>query len=778
MRYRDETFYLKKESHCHSIAFMSNSTLSTASVIEEAAPSAVTSLNPQVELQTEKALCVVWVNQAPWYRFVVDNAFDRRVVGANLVLAGLASTVEVVRGLGISRATLHRDRQKLMEEGLLGLATVRRGRQGPTKVTPKLRARAKAAYRQGEAKRAIARQLGVSEGTIRRLLRGERRPQEGSDAVRTAVDAEEIVSSPDVKPSDDEALEPGLARGFDDWEAHPPRTTVRDLDRRAERVQARFGLLTEASVRFVSGTSLRFVGVLLMLPALVSLGFFQSIEAVYGRLKNGFYGLRHTVMTLSLMLALRLSRAEHLSGVPPAALGRLLGLDRAPEVKTLRRRLSEIAGLGKADRLMRWLGQRLVDHDPEVLGFLYIDGHVRAYFGQRPISKSYVTQRRLAMPAVNDFWVNDAHGEPLLVITGEVTASLSEHVPAVLDHVRELLGPDRRATVVFDRGGWSPKLFKRILKAGFDLLTYRKGRCPRYPVKDFSEHRLDVEGRTHRYSLRDGLVRPGHGLQLRCVVRRKDSGKQTSIVTNRRDLPAAEVAYRMFERWRQENYFKYAGEEFALDALETYEVEASPAERSVPNPARRALDPKIRALRQQAKTLEAELGRAMDAHDEHAPTSLRDFNNAQAELRQRLENTRQRLDTLIARRRRLPRRVALSETLPPGETPVQLAVEHKHFMNIAKMAVYRAETGLYRLLEPHYRRNEHEGRALLREAFRSSGSLDVDQGLLRVTLDPLSAPRRTRAIAHLCGELNTLNTRIPGTSLRLCFAVQGEPCLK
>lgn len=760
---------------------MSKTAANTPASVDESTPSAIDYLNPRVGLQVEQGLCVVWVNHSPWYRFVADSTFDRRVVGANLVLAGLASTVEVVRGLGLSRATLHRDRQKLIDEGLRGLASVRRGSQGPTKVTPKLRARARAAYQQGQSKRAIARQLGVSEGTVRRLLQGvpgpRERTSETSEEKAAVLDTPAGRAEAQAESSGGEALTPEGV-GFEDWEAHPEQTTVCDLDRRAERVWARFGLISEACVRFVSGRQLRFVGVLLILPALVALGFFQSVERVYGRLRNGFYGLRHTVMTLSLMLALRLSRVEHLSGVPPEALGRLLGLDRAPEVKTLRRRMGEIAGLGKADALMRELGQRLVENEPEVFGFLYVDGHVRSYFGTRRLTKAYVTQRRLAMPAVNDFWVNDAHGEPLLVITGEVTASLTEHLPAVLEQARALLGPDRRATVIFDRGGWSPKLFKRILEAGFDFLTYRKGRCPRYRVKDFSEHTFEAQGCTHRYQLRDGLVRPGAGLQLRCVVRRKDSGKQTHIVTSRRDLAAAEVAYRMFERWRQENYFKYAGEEFALDALDTYQIEASDPQRSVPNPARRPLEKKIRALRQQLKQLEAQLGRAIDTNEEQQRATARGFKIAHAELRKQLESLRGELNTLIARRGQLPRRVALSETTPNGETPVQLAVEHKHFMNLVRMAVYRAETGLYRLLEPHYRRNEHDGRALLREAFRSSGSIEVEKGLLRVTLDPLSAPRRTRAIAQLCHDVNSLNTRIPGTSLRLVFAVQGEPCLK
>jgi hypothetical protein len=69
----------------------------------------------------------------------------------------------------------------------------------------------------------------------------------------------------------------------------------------------------------------------------------------------------------------------------PAAFGRLLGLDRAPEVKTL-----PLRG----------------DQRGHLMGFLY--GHVRAYHGQCTIaSKAYVARRHLAMPASTDYRIND-----------------------------------------------------------------------------------------------------------------------------------------------------------------------------------------------------------------------------------------------------------------------------------------------------------------------------------------------------------------------------------
>jgi hypothetical protein len=728
----------------------------------------VRSISARTWFEIEDDLCVVWVHGAPWHRFAWSNSLDRRVVGASMCLAGIAQAIEVARAFELNRDTLYRDRKRLSEGGLPAIARLRPGPNGPSKATPELERRAKRLFAAGHSKRAIARRLGVSDGTVRGMLKGVTVPDAEESATQREFVVEPIVSAtPDARDSEeDSAFLPALP--------HPAETTERDLDRSMERVLARFGMITEADVRFVSGEKLRFVGALLILPALVASGFFKGVESVYGGLKNGFYGLRHTVMTLALMLTLRVKRAEHLTGIPPAALGRLLGLDRAPEVKTLRRRLHEMATLGKANQLLRWFAEHLAHEEPEVVGFLYIDGHVREYTGKRTISKAYSTRRRLALAATTDYWVNDANADPLFVVTGSVSSQLTKYLLPIIEDVCDLLPEGQRPTFIFDRGGWSPKLFRKIIDTGCDFITYRKGNCPTYRVADFTEHRLIVNGREVSYQLRDGWARPGAKLQLRCIVRRDEGGNQIPLLTNNTDLPAAEVVYRLSDRWRQENFFKYARDEYALDSLDTYRVEAETSERLVSNPARRKIDRAIKDLKTEAGQLEAELGRALDANKEGDRPTVRGFKIAHADVRRQLAEVGERIDKLVRRRRKLPTKIPATEAVAPGKEAVRLETEHKHLTNVIKMAVYRAESALFRILGPHHCRNEDEGRALLREAFRSSGSLEVVDGELRVLLDPLSAPRRSRAIAALCADLNTTRTRIPGTSLRLRFGVRGH----
>jgi hypothetical protein len=257
------------------------------------------------------------------------------------------------------------------------------------------------------------------------------------------------------------------------------------------------------------------------------------------------------------------------------------------------------------------------------LGFLYADGHVRVYHGQHCLPKTHVARMRICLPATSDYWVNDSAGDPLFVITAEANAGLVKTLPGILAQLRALVGK-RRVTGVFDRGGYSPKLFQQILAVGFDLLTYRKGRYPHIPHQRFQPRRTCRDGRTIPYVLADQEVRLLQGkLRLRQVTRLMDNGHQTPILTSRRDLPAAQVAYRMFDRWRQEIFFKYLREEYALDALVEYAAVPDDPTREVPNPAWAAVDAQLRQAQAHLDRLQAEYGLEALTNLEHQRRTMR-----------------------------------------------------------------------------------------------------------------------------------------------------------
>jgi hypothetical protein len=329
-------------------------------------------------------------------------------------------------------------------------------------------------------------------------------------------------------------------------------------------------------------------------------------------------------------------------------------------------------------------------------------------------------------------------------------------------------------TIVFDRGGWSPKLFQRMIKEGFDILTYRKGKGRRIHERRFVRRRAKLDGHWVSYDLHEQPVRFLKGkLRLRQITRLCDNGHQTQVLTNRSDLRDIEIAWRMFERWRQENFFKYMREEFLLDALVDYRVEPEDPTRTIPNPQRRALDKDIRSARTELAKIEQEYGAAAADNAEQQRPSMRGFKIAHGSLGKKLRAARARLAKLIEQRRAVPARVELRD-LSEGAV-VKLATERKHLTDIIKMVAYQAESDLLALLRPHYARADQEGRTLLHEIFAAAGDIHIGDKELHITLAPLSSPHRTRAAQALCDMLDATATIFPGSRLRIRFAVQPPP---
>jgi transposase len=756
----------------------------------------VVAINARCQLRTADGHRLVTVAGMPIASYAVGDGMAEAHAMVILVDQGWADQNDVARAFDCSARTVRRCQRRFEAGGLSALGR----KPGYPRGRPRLRAsrlRLVARMRaSGSSHRQIAARLGVSEKAVRKLLarlgfKSEAPVQESlpfGPAPPPAADPNLSAPAPPTTSEPPSAQADGRnGRGCSAIESADPNLSALPpveseelpfsadtdpLDRSGDRVLACLGLLNDAAPLFAAGERLPGAGVLLALPAVVQSGVVDCAREVYGCIGPAFFGLRTTLVTLVLMALLRIRRPENLKEHPPADLGRVLGLDRAPEVKTLRRKLTRLAAMGRATDFGRALARRRVATHGDALGFLYVDGHVRVYHGKHDLPKTHVARLRIAMSATTDYWVNDVRGEPLFVVTAEANAGLCKMLPSLLGQVRDLVG-ERRTTVVFDRGGWSPRLFQRLLGEGFDLLTYRKGRCRRVPAKRFGEHHATIEGRKVSYLLADqGIRLLGGKLRLRQVTR-LSQGHQTHVVTSRRDLSALEVAFRMFERWRQENFFKYMREELALDALADYAVERDDPTREVPNPRWVALDAELRAARLELQRVTARYGLAAVTNEEKFRHTMRGFKIANAPAGRQVSAALLRCVKLENKRARVPRRVPIQQ-VREGEV-IKLAAETKHLTSVVKMVAYQAESELLRLLSPHYKRAVDEGRTLIQNALASAADLEATDTELRLRLAPLSSAHRTKALAALCDQLDATKTLFPGTRLRVRYAVAAPP---
>jgi hypothetical protein len=704
-------------------------------------------------------------------------------------------------------ATLWRWVRAFTDGGVLGLVATRSGPKGPSKLTADLTRRIAALDLDGMTLAGIAAATGVSTATVRvalgRVRAADNAAESDTESDTTAVVADGCDTGDgadlDVTDTDtDTSVDGGSVDGAADvggWQTDGDVdgdgdgdlvVLARPAPRRAERAAARAGELVEAPVVITQGARLPLAGLLLGLPALAGTGLLQVAAAVFPPMRNGFYGLRATLLTGVFLALLREPRAEGATRVRPGDLGRVLGLDRAPEVKTIRRKLAELAGHRRGAALQAGLARHHATARPEAVGFLYLDGHVRVYTGTRQLPKAHIARMRIAGPATEETWVTDIDGDPVLVLTAPPSASLAGELRRTLPHLRAVVGPDRRCTVVFDRGGYSPAVFTEIIAAGFDLLTYYKGSWARTPSTDFTSTDFTApDGSTHTFALaehpielavpgRPGMpgqpARPPATLTLRLVVRRGQDGHQTPILTNRADLPAAEVAYRMSNRWRQENYFKYARQHFALDALDCYADTADDPTRLVPNPAKAQALAQVAAARaaltaaqaQQSEAIAAATAQARRPGSGGTATVDPAAAHALAQAQTRLTDAQTASAATVSH---LP----LAQVRPGSRL---LETETKLLTHAIRMSAYNTESALARLLRPHYARGNDEARALLREAFTLPGDLRISGHTLHVRLDPASAPRRSRALAALCAELTATATRYPGTDLTITYSVK------
>src|SRR6266568_2899111 len=602
---------------------------------------------------------VVWVHGLATFAWDAGDEAARRLAAVQLVQLKAATQVQVAQAFGVIPVSVWRWAKALAGGGVAGLVPAAKGPQRASKLTPEVTGQIRELDRHGAGKAAIAAAAGVSESSVRNVLR----------------------PAADGVPAGQDPAGTGVA-GTDAAEPEVPPVLPDPVPRDGERALARFGLLGEGAVPvFTPGARYPLAGLLLALPPLAQSGLLDCARQVYGRLRNGFYGLEVMLVAGVFMALLREARAEGATRIPPEALGRVLGLDRAPEVKTIRRKLGELAAAGKAADLQLALARHHAAASPGTLGFLYIDGHTRAYFGKRDIQKMHLARLKFPGPATEETWVTGGAGDPLLVVMAKPSSSLAAQIRDLLSALRDITGPGAKPVLCFDRGGWSPALFADITDAGFDLLTYRKndtGRdIPALPGTVFAMASCTGDdGREHAFDLADTTValtvsegeHKGRVLTLRQVTRRKPGDtRQVHILTTRgpRELPAAGVIYRMTSRWREENYFRYGRAHFSLDALDSYAVTAEDPDRMVPNPAKKtaaaAVKPAKKTLASAQTAREANLAALRCA----APgTSVMITNATLARLEAPVTAARRDLATAQAAARAIPAKIPLSQHNP------------------------------------------------------------------------------------------------------------------
>ncbi len=450
----------------------------------------------------------------------------------------------------------------------------------------------------------------------------------------------------------------------------------------------------------------------------------------------------------------RIKNPEQLKQCKPGELGRLIGLDRVPEVRCLREKIKEISEQGKARQLNNLLIDQWYDDEGEDGGFLYIDGHQRIYYGSKAqLPAKYISRQKLCLSATTEFWVHDLQGMPVMMVMGELTEKLQTAIEdyvipqllqtTLLKHKEELDNHTKpQCTFIFDREAYDIPFFKRLWKVyQIAVITYRKNIKDKWDEKEFEIIDTQIlNNDVTMYVCEKNITIEEY--EFREIRRLGENGHQTPILTTHPTLAVSE-------------------------AIEP--------ERDVVNPPYRKLTNKIKKLREKISRIESKFYPLVEQAMDNDLDKLPQITARQAMYKEDIDHLRDQEAALMKQREQHPARIRLKD-MPDNKRYDKLKTESKLFMNVIKMICYRAESAMADLASPYLKRSDEEKRMFIKQIIQNNADLlpDYENGTLTVVLHSLSAPRFNNAAQELAKLINDSQTIFPGTNLRLIFKTTAD----
>lgn len=726
-------------------------------------PDGSTKVNNTLFVHRQNDTCYYFFWNEPIFSHAENDQKSFRMITASLVVLGRCKQFQIMNAFGVSKSSVARSVLQYRKYGPESFFKTRKG-HGGTVLTAEVKAKAQELLNLGLDKQEVAKSLNIKYDTVRKAV------SQGRLSVNPQV-VNMTASSKSERSEMDSSAGMGMA-----------------CTRQEERVAAAMGLLPGgATAIFETCLDVPMGGILCGVPALISNGLLSHIGDCFSKL-SGYYTELHVLLLMAYMALGRIKTVDQLQGQAPGELGKLMGLDRVPEVRCLRNKLAELSKEKAPEKWSALLSKDWMDATPELTGALYIDGHVRLYHGDKTkLPKRFISRQRLCLRGTTDYWVNDALGQPFFVVTREVDQGMLEAlrtdiVPRLIKDIpnqptEEALKADpflSRFTLIFDREGYSPGFFKEMWnKHRIACITYHKFPKEDWPEKWFKEVEVNMpngEILTMKLAEMGSLVgsKKSDEMWLRETRKLNKCGHQSTLISSARDSTSTRDAARLFSRWSQENFFGYMMKHFAIDLLTEYGTEDFPGPQQVVNPEWRRLKGELRSLQGKLTRRNAKYA-LLILHPEVNDEKMEKWIREKAELLEEIEYYEHLIKEIKVKIKETPEHLDWQE-LPEAEKFKRLPPSRKRLTDTVKMIAYRAETAMANIVRKKFARKDNV-RALLVSMFQTDADIlpDVDSGTLTVRLHQMSSRRENEAVMHLLKHLNQTETNYPGTKLRLVY---------
>lgn len=549
---------------------------------------------------------------------------------------------------------------------------------------------------------------------------------------------------------------------------------------------------TSATIKFNGQTDLSCAGVLLSLPALLSNGLLTHSKDF--KLDKVYYSEEIIFLCLAFLSLLRVKNLNQSNSIACGELGRVLGLDRIPEVKTLRGRIARFTARGDVQEWSKKLSMGWMSANTGLAGVLYIDGHVNIYYGHTTdMPKRFTSRLRLCMSGSTDYYVNDKTGQPFFVISEAINSGIIEQIKTSILPRLEKEVPDQptagellqnpklhKFMIVCDRECYSVDFFHCLWEKRVAICTYNKNVKDKWPEKDFIEYETikEEDGTTEKIklsereiTLKNNDTKNPREVTCREIRKLSKSGHQTSIITTNHTLDIVAIGQYMFARWCQENFFKYMSENFDIDGLVSYSKETISDTKMLVNPVYRQLESELRSLNGKLLKQKTLFGNITLKEESKKGKKLKKNIAKKAEIYQEIKNLEEQIATVKGKKKDTDRKITYGSLLQQEQFSNAINVR-KHFMDNIKMIAYRAETGMYNLIKNKMGHHHcDEGRKLLQQIYTSDADIapDYTNKTLTVKLHNLNYRKDDKVVQYLCEKLNETETEFPGTDLKIIY---------
>ena len=465
----------------------------------------------------------------------------------------------------------------------------------------------------------------------------------------------------------------------------------------------------------------------------------------------------------SLAFALGVSSAEGTKHLIPDQAGILAGIGRLPGLRTLRPRLSAIAETCDPLALQRQLGAAMLAADGPGLHVYYVDDHFVPYEGAKPVPKGWNTKRRHAQPGRAGTVVTDYRGRAVCFADGE-PSGLSATLPPALAQLRQVLGPDAKILLGFDRGGSCPQVFRAIRDQHAGWVTWR--RAPLAPAaaapRRFWAARGDGKPAEVVWLADETVTIKDYG-QARQITLFEHGAPVLQVLTSDTAAPAAALLAWLRCRWREENLFKYLEAHYGIHWLTDYHASLQDDTHLIGNPGRKAGRARLRSAEQALAAAGRELATLLTTPELSAAAK----NTAIPAAENKITQARDAVTAAKAALKHIPAKLPASQVTPGAQKAI-LRTRRRSLQMVLRLLAAAAEHWLGNRLND-YLRDPDEYRAITRHLLHLGGTITRTPRTITVTLDPPAAPRITRALALLLDEINATPPRMPGDTRPITY---------